>query len=552
MSDLFLSCWHSVQAFGAAAWGMLLDALPFGPLLGILYAPTRLSGVDFGKWYRDPAEPNEGDDRSWIGQMKRSAFANAHAIAGLVFVVAAVAVGVCVAEMTLPTCGILTFIGLVLAFFVGLIPGWALSQALVEGAWRIGLRFHGTSAQIRLARQPGGAAARVVRVPGSRRLVVCCDGTWNSALAERETNVVHLLRAIKPVCRDTNATQISYYHLGVGTGNVFDRFLGGMAGIGLSGSVKSCYGFIVDNYQPGDEILLFGFSRGAYVVRSVAGLIGTVGLLDKAEMFKFKEIWDYYTLPPKSRTAYDLNTIAPKRHFPVPISCVGVWDTVGALGIPGTKLCSRSYTFHQTSLGSHVRHAFQALAMDERRGNFQPAVWVKTDAGQVLEQVWFPGVHSDIGGGYSEHGLADTTLLWMLQRLRAHSLLDLDEDAIAGGVNRETAELYPGGRLHDSRGLFWKLVGCPVPRPVGITDDSEHIHVSASNRAADAKPGDLYRGAGRRAWLDTIPALKLAQRAGAEVGLIFRGTPPGLKYEPAVQARRGLCSFLLQKVFGDA
>jgi Uncharacterized alpha/beta hydrolase domain (DUF2235) len=519
--------------------GAVCDAVLFGLLLGVLYAPVRLSGVDFGKWYRDPAEPNEGDDRSWIGQMKRSAFANAHGVSALVVVVTLVF-------------GTHLITPRLVLHFIGVVLGWAISQALVEIAWRFGLRWHGNSTQIRLARQP--AVANVMATPrpkGYRRLIVCCDGTWNSPKTEEDTNVVRLLRAIAPVCPNTRVTQISHYHLGVGTGNVFDRLLGGMAGIGLSSSVKSCYGFLVDNYQPGDEILLFGFSRGAYVVRSVAGLIGTIGLLEKTEMFVFQEVWDYYTLSKTARKVYNLDDIAPERHKRVPISCVGVWDTVGALGIPGTKLCSQSYTFHQTSLGSQVRHAFQSLAMDERRGNFQPAVWVRSDAGQVLEQVWFPGVHSDVGGGYPDHGLADATLLWMLGRLRAHSLLSFDDQAVAGGVNRKTAELYPEGHIHDSRSLFWKLVGCPVPRPVGITDESECIHESAKERAAHVTAEDIYRNGKRQAWLRTIPLYKVANRAGVEESLSFNGTPPGVPYIRTVQDRRGLCSFLLQKVFGD-
>ena len=527
----------------------LYGALPVGLVLGMLYAPVRLSGVDFGKWYRDPGEPNEGDDRSWIGQMKRSAFSNTHAVLAL----AAVMTLAWMSDFISPW-HVLRVIGFLVCVLVGLLPGWAISQTLVESAWRFGLRRHGSSTQIRLARQPASAkAAEAPRAQGYRRLIICCDGTWNSPMTQRDTNVVHLLRAIAPICRKTGVTQISYYHLGVGTGNLLDRLLGGVAGIGLSSSVKSCYGFLVDNYQEGDEILLFGFSRGAYVVRSVAGLIGTVGLLKKEGMYAFKEIWDYYTLSKTARKQYDLGKIAAKWDHPIIISCVGVWDTVGALGIPGSKFCSRSFTFHETSLGSHVRHAFQSLAMDERRGNFQPAVWVKSDAGQVLEQVWFPGVHSDVGGGYPNHGLADTTLLWMLDRVCSRSLLAIDTQALAGGVNRQTAELYPTGRIHDSRTMLWKLVGCPVPRPVGITDDSECVHESAMERQKLVSSGDVYDHAERKAWLGTIPDYKVVKRSDAEIDMSFQGKPEGgVPYKPTVQVARGLCSFLLQKIFGDA
>ena len=531
-----------------------LLALPIGALLGMLYSSVRLAGVDFSKWYSDPAEPNEGDDRSWIGQMKRASLTSADAVLVLALAAAAVA-GVAAALEPVDwvsRTGLL--LKLIAWFLLGLLPGWILSQLLAEAAWRFGLHWRGSSVQIRLAREPPGKLLEVTGTPGRRRLVVCCDGTWNSPLMKRETNVVQLLRAIQPVGKGADGqpvSQISYYHLGVGTGNLLDRLLGGAAGIGLSSSVKACYGFLVDNYRVGDEILLFGFSRGAYVVRSVAGLIGVIGLVNKAGMFAFKEIWDYYTLPKGGRSRYHLDRIAPKRHHPIPIHCLGVWDTVGALGIPGTKLCSGSYTFHETQLGGHVLNAFHALAMDERRGNFQPAVWVKYARDQVLEQVWFPGVHSDIGGGYAEHGLADDTLSWMLARLGFYRLLDVDPTCVESGINRAIAEHWAAGKLHDSRGLVWKLIGAPVPRPVGITDDSERIHESANARQGLALPADVYARKRRKDWLRTIPADKVARPGPLEVHLGSTRRPPGVPYDPVVEVKRGLCSFLLQKIFGD-
>src|SRR5262249_30830121 len=134
-------------------------------------------------------------------------------------------------------------------------------------------------------------------VEGRRRLIICCDGTWNTPLQGRETNVVTLLRAIRPTSGD-GIQQIVHYHLGVGTGNILDWLAGGGAGLGLSNSVKACYGFLIDNYRPGDEILLFGFSRGAYVARSIAGMIGCIGLLRKDQMHRFLDAWNYYTLTP--------------------------------------------------------------------------------------------------------------------------------------------------------------------------------------------------------------------------------------------------------------
>jgi hypothetical protein len=287
-----------------------------------------------------------------------------------------------------------------------------------------------------------------------------------------------------------------HYHLGVGTGNILDRIVGGGAGAGLSNSVKACYGFLVDNYAPGDEILLFGFSRGAYVARSIAGLVGCVGLMQKQEMGRFFEMWDWYT----NRTHEDikvLDGLSPDRHRPehVTIQCIGVWDTVGALGIPGTRFCAQSFAFHDTELGTRVRHAFQALAIDESRGNFQAAPWVPPEApNQIFEQVWFTGVHSNIGGGYEDHGLSDTSLLWMVGQIERYKLLDLNLQTIDDALDHTAP--YLTGRLMNSRTLVWRMLGCKVPRPVGATSTAEKIHESAF----DYKYA-VYRGRRRQDWL---------------------------------------------------
>jgi uncharacterized protein (DUF2235 family) len=383
-----------------------------------------------------------------------------------------------------------------------------VTQFVAEMAWRAGLQWLPALPARRRALVPRPASAAPAMLAGppapraaGRRLIICCDGTWNWPQPERETNVVRLVRAIKPVGhRPTgeDVTQIVHYHLGVGTGNILDRAVGGGAGIGLSNSVKTCYGFLVDNYEHGDEILLFGFSRGAYVVRSVAGMVGSVGLLKKSEMANFYDAWNWYAQ--RSRPAESvLDEFAPKRHKPdqLTLQCIGVWDTVGALGIPGTRLCAQSFTFHQTALGDHVRHAFQALAIDERRGNFQAAPWAppaNVKVPQILEQVWFPGVHSNIGGGYDDHGLSDTTLLWMVAQILEYRLLDLDIPCIDGSLDR--AAPYPTGKLMDSRTAIWIALGCPVPRPVGTTYTGEKIHESAFVYGQGA-----YAGQRRQEWL---------------------------------------------------
>jgi uncharacterized protein (DUF2235 family) len=264
-----------------------------------------------------------------------------------------------------------------------------------------------------------------------RRLVLCCDGTWNSADGgEAATNVVRMARCVRPTASN-GATQIVYYHPGVGTGNGLDRLIGGVTGVGLARNVRDAYAFIVNNYVPGDEIFLFGFSRGAYTARSVSGLIDEIGLLAERDMGGFLDAWAFFRMPDEQKSRHQA---AFERRFQgratnVPIRCIGVWDTVGALGIPANRLlgrlqlCRANYRFLSVKLCPAVEHAFQALAIDERRQAFAPAVWQRDPAApssQIVRQVWFAGVHADIGGGYEQHGAADLSFLWMAAQVWEH------------------------------------------------------------------------------------------------------------------------------------
>ncbi len=540
------------------AAGPILVGVSYGALFGTAFGPLRLAGIDFSKWYRDPGEISERADRTWIGLIKQTALGSARYLLGLALLVWA-GWEICgTGVRTTPNASTgqaagWTYWPLVV---LGALVGVAVCQAAFEFLWRQQLHRPADQRQIMLARPPGQQRQRVPAplAPDRRRLIVCCDGTWNSPMEKQETNVVHLLRSIQPDTQvgGVSIPQISYYHLGVGTGNFLDRFLGGGAGIGLSSSVKACYAFLVDNYREGDEISLFGFSRGAYVVRSVAGLIELVGLLRKGEMFQFAQAWDYYRLPRGQRCPAVLDKIAPCRHREVEIACLGVWDTVGALGIPGSRVFSKDYAFHDTSLGAHVRHAFQALAIDERRGNFQPAIWVKTDPDQVLDQVWFPGVHSNVGGGYRQHGLSDITLLWMLSQLQRYGLIGIDMQPVTDAIGRFHAESTLTASIGDSRRFLWKMIGCPIPRPVGITDPSEMIHVTATSRSAVAPAGDPYASTNRKAWLKSIPEEKIWRLTEFENAHACRSNDPGVKPLIVIHARRSPSDALLRWLFGEA
>jgi hypothetical protein len=550
----------------------------FGLLFGTLLGPLRIAGVDFRQWFRDPGTPSEVGDDSFIGLIKWEFH-----ILGLAWLAAIVLL--IKTPLWMPTVCRSVDVESYLAYVPpwlhlqswlrdlfaactghlgrlnivgGIVTGVAVVWVIVETVWRLGLVWRllpPTPTSDYLAPQGPPHVRPKVNHPGRRRLIVCCDGTWNWPEPERETNVVRLVRALEP--SDNGVAQIVHYHEGVGTGNFLDRALGGGVGIGLSASVKACYGFLVDNYVQYDEIFLFGFSRGAFVVRALAGMIGRVGILQKREMAQFAQVWNWYSQKAKRRDDDVLDELARHRHKDVDIECIGVWDTVGALGIPGFRTCASAFAFHETELGPHVRHAFQALAIDERRGNFQGAVWVpyvpdrarrgcapgalqqsrpaaSPHSGplQVLEQCWFPGVHSNIGGGYLKHGLSDATFLWMVSKLTG--LLGLDQRVVDGALDH--TDKYPGGELAESRSLFWRLLWCPVPRPVCVISPTEGVYENAWNMAT-VPENDIYRGRGREKWLEAVVSRRVTAIAAPSLPAPFDG--------PTIPPRRGFCGWIL-------
>ena len=268
--------------------------------------------------------------------------------------------------------------------------------------------------------------------PGWKRLVVCCDGTWNAPeinnpKKNHPTNVLKLTRAIRPVDR-SGVVQVVEYVPGIGTHDIIDRYLGGATGWGISSNIQSAYQFIVNNYRHQDDLYLFGFSRGAYTVRSLSGFISELGLIRKEEMHVFPEAYREYRKPPDQRSkkfGEDFGEIKDPEYSEVPIYFLGVWDTVGALGAPTPllyRLTRYLFSFHNTKLAPKVKYAYQALALHEVRTHFKPVLWTEKAQGQVVEQVWFSGAHSDVGGGLDQHGLADSALLWMKDKAQRTGL----------------------------------------------------------------------------------------------------------------------------------
>ncbi|QKV73029.1 DUF2235 domain-containing protein [Amycolatopsis sp. Hca4] len=307
-----------------------------------------------------------------------------------------------------------------------------------------------------------------------KRLVICCDGTWNSLRQPAPTNVGQLQKVVAPT-DPAGTEQRVYYHEGVGTGKLWDRLLGGAFGVGLSANVQDAYRFVAENYEPGDELFFFGFSRGAYTARSTVGFIRNCGVLRPAELGRLDEAYRLYrdrdreTSGPDSARAREFRA-KYAREDRTPIRFVGVWDTVGALGIPLSggrliHLLNKRWQFHDMELTSIVQAAFQALAVDEHRKSFSPAVWQPSKAanGQVREQVWFAGAHSDVGGGYRQPALSNLALRWMADRAERCGLAFAND---AFGYLAARDEL---GELHNSLNAFFRWFGS-ANRVIGRVD----------------------------------------------------------------------------------
>jgi uncharacterized protein (DUF2235 family) len=216
----------------------------------------------------------------------------------------------------------------------------------------------------------------------AKRLVVCCDGTWNFADQPSKTNVAKIALSVRPGSASGQEQRV-YYHSGVGTLRR-ERLRGGAFGTGLSRNVLDAYRFLVESYEPDDELYFFGFSRGAFTVRSLAGLVRNSGILRRDHADRTPDAWALYRdrIERPSGAAATLFRRSYARE--TPIRFVGVWDTVGALGIPvpdpawlrpAVDRFNRRWAFHDTELSSRVTAAFHALAVDEQRSAFRPTLW---------------------------------------------------------------------------------------------------------------------------------------------------------------------------------
>jgi len=267
-----------------------------------------------------------------------------------------------------------------------------------------------------------------------KNIVICADGTWNrpekKLSKDFPTNVLKIARAIKPKGKD-NITQQVFYDWGIGS--YYDKFIGGTTCKGINKNIMDNYRYIVQNYSPGDALYFFGFSRGAYTVRCLSGLINNCGILKRPDARLIQMAFDHYKRSGKDYAPKGIKSKQfQKAHSHTSdesseVKFIGVWDTVGALGIPFSflGLLDKKDEFYDAEIGSNVRIARHAMAIDEIRSDFEPTIW-SPKANLDLKQVWFMGVHSDVGGSYEpdKNGtvLSDIPMDWMLRESKAAGL----------------------------------------------------------------------------------------------------------------------------------
>lgn len=286
----------------------------------------------------------------------------------------------------------------------------------------------------------------------SKNIVVFSDGTGQEGGKGNNTNVYKLFNIIE----DRTEEQISFYDRGLGTG--WRRITGNISGMGISQNIYECYQFIFENYMAGDNIFLLGFSRGATTVRSLSAFIHLFGILPKSRPELIKKAYKIYKIEndiERKERADDL--VARNHNHWTKIKFLGVWDTVSALGFPIKKLDVFvdwvplfRHKYHNLLLSESVEHARQALAIDDERLIFHPKIWdSKITSYQTMKQVWFSGMHTDVGGGYREQDLSDIPLIWMVDEAKNFGLRIYPKHKVkthpdSDGIMHNSRKGFPG------------------------------------------------------------------------------------------------------------
>jgi uncharacterized protein (DUF2235 family) len=325
-----------------------------------------------------------------------------------------------------------------------------------------------------------------------KNIVVFSDGTGQEGGVGNDSNVYKLFKVVE----NRTQKQISFYDSGLGSGG--RKILSLATGIGISKNIKECYRFIFENFEAGDKIYLFGFSRGAATVRSLAGFIHAFGILPKSRPELIKKAYSLYRIKDKQKRL-DAEHDFQMRHHTMwtCIEFVGVWDTVAALGVPLPKLDKVvgmipgfSHNFHDFNLSASISNAAQALSIDEERKTFLPTLWnAKTSKNQTMEQVWFLGAHTDVGGGYDETGLSDIPFHWMVEKAEKYGLRIYNKDALKfnGDANATMHDERKNGfgRMYRKGLRFW-----PEKDENGDPYGAPSIHPSVKKRVKNRENCD--------------------------------------------------------------
>ncbi|GKQ53575.1 DUF2235 domain-containing protein [Bradyrhizobium sp. Ce-3] len=338
-----------------------------------------------------------------------------------------------------------------------------------------------------------------------KRLAIFLDGTWNTL--NNNTNVWRL----KSLTAETTDQRV-YYSQGVGTRSG-EAARGGITGWGIDDEIIEAYTWLIQNFDDGDEIFIFGFSRGAYTARSLSGLISKCGVLKVGAPLSIQQLYARYRIYGAKTIRTLLTEGLPNGASieerwlttysrPTKIKFVGVWDTVGSLGFPDWTVAAkvRKFQFLDTHLRLDNENAFHALALDEHRKNFEPTFWTRTDRIghegaaerqiEKVEQRWFVGAHANVGGGYASDPLAQRPLNWLMDKAAGLGLafrdqVSIDVSQVAPTVTDSYAEFAWG---------LYRLVSRPFYRPVGLAPDrGTEATTSRINETVDGSVFDRWR-----------------------------------------------------------
>lgn len=346
-----------------------------------------------------------------------------------------------------------------------------------------------------------------------KRIALLFDGTWNKPGSQ--TNVWRSFKALvgesppnfpyvksKEGLDGKASGQLAHYYPGVGTKGL-QRFTGGAFGNGLSANVLAGYRDLCNAYHPGDQLFIFGFSRGAYTARSLVGLIRKCGILECPTEDLLHQAYRMYRgrapeLHPDAQKPSGFRHAFSYSDEPE-VQFLGVWDTVGTLGIPVLQpwipFARKRYQFHDVELSRIVKHAYHAVATDEHREDYQPTLWMQlpeetakaraipqtSKANQCIEQRWFIGAHANIGGGYAKDILSSIPLAWMCARAQEHGLAFQALPSVPDDAYRAP--------VHDSYRWFM----CGLYRLLKRNRQYTRIHDAAINETVDPSVEQRYR-----------------------------------------------------------